>query len=167
MAEERLAASEADLAAWEPRLRDREAELEARESRLQEREVTEQDEQQEAISLQERAATRKAISRLEDAEEAGGGEALGEARRFLEGGPCAQRAANALMAIAGDAIIKRTGAARAVRDVVVLRCSSPATLGDRSAFREAAEGVFGRPLGLELWAQLLLAHGKVFKKGPS
>ena len=42
-AEERLAASEADLAAWEQRLRDREAELEARGSLLQEREATERD----------------------------------------------------------------------------------------------------------------------------
>ena len=60
-AEEQPAASEVNLAAWEQRLRDREAELEARESRLEEREVTEQDEQQEAISLRERAATRDAI----------------------------------------------------------------------------------------------------------
>ena len=42
-AEERLAASAADLAAREQRLRDREAELEARESLLQEREATERD----------------------------------------------------------------------------------------------------------------------------
>ena len=161
-AEERLAASELDRAAREQHLRDWQADLEARESRLQEREATErarQDEQE----PREASARRDAIRALDEAERAaGGGEALGEARRFLEEGePCAKRAAKALMAIAGLANIK--AAERALRDVVVLRCSSQAAPGDRNAFLEAAAEAFGRTLDREVRAVLLLSYHKVFK----
>ena len=166
-AEERLPASAASLAAWEQRLRHKQANLEARERLLQEREAmgrARQDEQatreasltQDDISRMERQATLEAIKLLEAAEKAGGVESLGEARRYLEGRPCPQLAAKALMAIAGDASNKRTGAEPAVRDVVVLRCSSPASLGDRSAFLEAAEKAFDRPLDLDLELRAVL-----------
>ena len=92
---------------------------------------------QDALSLQERQATQKAIKLLEAKEVAGGGESLREARDLLEEGLSSQKAAEALMAIAGDASIERTEVERAVRDVVVLRGSSPATLEDRSAFLKA------------------------------
>jgi len=160
-AEERLAASELDRAAREQHLRDWQADVEARERRFQEREATErarQDEQE----PREASARRDAIRALDEAERAaGGGEALGEARRFLEGEPCAKRAAKALRTIAGVANIK--AAEHAVRDVVVLRCSSRAAPQDRSAFLEAAAEAFGRPLDWDLQAVLLLVHHKVFK----
>ena len=53
-----------------------------------------------------------------------------------------------------------------MRDVVVLRCRSQAEPGDRGAFLEAAEEVFGQPLGRELQAVLLLAYHKVSKGKP-
>ena len=175
-AEERLLASAARLGAWEQRLRDQQANLEARERLLQEREAmgrARQDEQatreasltQDAISRMEQQATLKAISLLEAAEKAGGGEPLRMARDFLalEEGPSSQNAAKALMAIAGVASNKGTGVEPAVRDVVVLRCSSPVTIGDQSLFLQAADDAFGRPLDLDLQlrALMLLAHGKV------
>ena len=99
--------------------------------------------------------TRDAIRRLVAAEEAGGGDALGEARGLLQT-PCAQSAANALIAI-GHVATNCDGAAlgavkaseRAVRDVVVLRCCAPGggVLDvDQGAFLEAAEVAFNKPL---------------------
>ena len=123
--------------------------------------------------------TRDAIRLLVAAEEAGGGDALGEARRLLMT-PCAQSAANALIAI-GHVATNCDGAAlggvkaseRAVRDVVVLRCCA---LGggvldvDQGAFLEAAEVAFNKPLrgdfmmgkeDRDLRAVLLLAYRKL------
>ena len=57
-------------------------------------------------------------------------------------------------------------AERAVRDVVVLRCCSQGEEKDRGAFLEAAKEAFGRPLGRELRAKLLLAASKIFEDQP-
>ena len=164
-AEERLAASELDRAAREQHLRDWQADLEARESRLQEREATERARQDER-EPREASATRDAIRALDEAARAaGGGEALGEARRFLEGEPCAKRAAKALRTIAGVANIK--AAEHAVRDVVVLRCCSVSEARNRETFILAAEEAFGRrgePLDDELQAHLLQAYYKLHRR---
>ena len=120
--------------------------------------------------------TQYAFDALVRAEEAGGGDALGEARGLLQT-PCAQSAAIALLAIGHAATIcgdEARGplleAERAVRDVVVLRCCAgrrPRDV-DHGAFLEAAEAVFGRPLhgavgdaDRLLRAKLLLAHHKL------
>ena len=122
--------------------------------------------------------TADAIRSLVAAEEAGGGDALGEARGFLQT-PCAQSAASALIAIGhaatncGDEALGAVKAAeRAVRDVVVLRCCAPGggVLDvDQGAFLEAAEVAFDRLLrghvlgdaDRELRAVLLLAYHKL------
>ena len=196
MAQERLAASEADLAAWEQRLRDWEAELEARERRFQEREATERGHQADADADQadaddeagqadaddeagqadadDEATLQDALSSLEEAEAAGGGEALGEARTLLLEGTCARSAALALMTIAdvanncdnNDALLAIKAAERAVRDAFVLRLRSQAVPGNRASFLETAEEAFGRPLDVEVRAVLLLAYHKVSKGKP-
>ena len=121
--------------------------------------------------------TQDAIRSLVAAEEAGGGDALGEARGLLQT-PCAQSAASALIAIGhaatncGDEALGAVKAAeRAVRDVVVLRCCAPGGVRDvaHGAFLEAAEVAFdtpfrGRVLGdadRELRTLLLLAYHKL------
>ena len=114
--------------------------------------------------------TEDAIRLLVAAEEAGGGDALGEARGLLQT-PCAQSAANALIAIGNvatncddEALGAVKAAERAVRDVVVLRLRSRADPADRKAFLKAAEEVFGRPgqrLDQEFQACLLLAFHKL------
>ena len=137
-------ASEAHLDAWEQRLRDWEAELEARERRFQEREAILQDD---GTTLQD------ALSSLEEAEAAGGGEALGEARTLLLEGTCARSAALALMTIADvanncdndDALLAIKAAERAVRDAFVVRCRSQAVPGDRASFLNVAWEAFGQP----------------------
>ena len=80
--------------------------------------------------------TADAIKSLVAAEDAGGGDALGEARGLLQT-PCAQSAASALIAIGhaatncGDEALGAVKAAeRAVRDVVVLRCCAPGGVRD-------------------------------------
>ena len=122
---------------------------------------------------------RDAIRLLVAAEEAGGGDALGESRGLLQT-PCAQSAANALIAIGDVAANCDDGALgavkaseRAVRDVVVLRCCA---LGggvldvDQGAFLEAAGVAFNKPLrgdfmmgkeDRDLRAVLLLAYRKL------
>ena len=122
--------------------------------------------------------TRDAIRLLVAAEEAGGGDALGEARGLLQT-PCAQSAANALIAIGNvatncddEALGAVKAAERAVRGVVVLRVCAPREIG-WEAFLEAAEEVFGRRFrgdGRELAvgdralrSQLLLAFHKLRK----
>ena len=121
---------------------------------------------------------RDAIRLLVAAEGAGGGDALGGARGLLLT-PCAQSAANGLIAI-GHVATNCDGAAlgavkaseRVVRDVVVLRCCAPGggVLDvDQGAFLEAVEVAFGMPLrgaflgdaGRELRAVLLLAYRKL------
>jgi len=167
----------------ERRLRDQETKLKEREDRLLELEETERRYQALEASGQtaasqsahegsragEQAAdkTRDAIQSLGAAEEAGGGDSLGQAIRLLEA-PCAESAASALMALADvvrscdeEARGAVKAAQRAVRDVVVARCRSQAELGDREAFLEAAERAFGRPLDRDLRAVLLLAFHKV------
>ena len=120
--------------------------------------------------------TADAIRSLVAAEDAGGGDALGEARGLLQT-PCAQSAANARIAIGhaatncGDEALGAVKAAeRAVRDVVVLRCCAPGGVRDvaHGAFLEAAEVAFDRPLrgalgyaDRELRALLLLAYHKL------
>jgi len=99
--------------------------------------------------------TLNAIRLLVAAEEAGGGDALGEARGLLQT-PCAQSAANALIAIGhvatncdDEALGAVKAAERAVRDVVVLRCCAPGggVLDvDQGAFLEAVEVAFDMPL---------------------
>ena len=100
---------------------------------------------------------------LEAAEAASGDAVLGEARQLLEA-PGAKNAAVALMTVSAaarscerEALGAIEAAERAVRDVVVLRCRSRAQTGDRSAFLEATEEAFGRPLDCELQNALLLA----------
>ena len=123
--------------------------------------------------------TEDAIRLLVAAQGAGGGDELGEARGLLLT-PCAQSAANALIAI-GHVATNCDGAAlgavkaseRAVRDVVVLRCCA---LGggvldvDQGAFLEAAEVAFNKPLRVDvmmgkedkdLRSVLLLAYSKL------
>ena len=173
---------ERELEARERRLRDREADLEARERRLQELEDMEhrylpkvagqaaaRRAAPEVSWPHEEAAkkTREAIRSMEAAEEAGGGEALGNARRLLEG-PCAKSAASALMDLAQvakscdkEALGAVKAAERAVRDVVVLRCQSQDHLGDRLAFIRNAEEAFGQPLGMELQGTLSIAFLKI------
>ena len=119
--------------------------------------------------------TEDAIRLLVAAQGAGGGDELGEARGLLLT-PCAQSAANALIAI-GHVATNCDGAAlggvkaseRAVRDVVVLRCCA---LGggvldvDQGAFLDAAEVAFDMPFrgdflgkaARDLRAVLLLAY---------
>ena len=126
--------------------------------------------------MREADATQDAIRLLLAAQEAGGGDALGEARGLLQT-PCAQSAAIALLAIGHAATIcgdearaPLLEAERAVRDVVVLRCCAgrrPRDV-DHGAFLEAAEAAFERPLHGALGdadrllrATLLLAHHKL------
>ena len=98
--------------------------------------------------------TRDAIRLMVAAEEAGGGDALEEARGLLQT-PCSQSAANALIAIGhvatncdDEALGAVKASERAVRDVVDLRCCA---LGggvldvDQGAFLEAAEVAFDMP----------------------
>ena len=116
--------------------------------------------------------TEDAIRLLVAAEEAGGGDALGEARGLLQT-PCAQSAANALIAIGNvatncddEALGAVKAGERAVRDVVVLRCCSVSEARNRETFILAAEEAFGRrgePLDHELRAVLLLAYHKLHR----
>ena len=116
--------------------------------------------------------TRDGIRSVEAVEEAGGGEALGNARRLREG-HCAKSAASALMDLAKvtkscdkEALGAVKAAERAVQGVVVLRCRSQAKPADRGAFLEAAEEAFGMPLDRELRAALLIAYHKTTKNKP-
>ena len=172
----------------ERRLRDQETKLKEREDRLLELEETERRYQALEASGQtaasqsahegsragEQAAdkTRDAIQSLRAAEEAGGGDLLGQAIRLLEA-PCAESAASALMALADvarscdeEARGAVKAAQRAVRDVVVARCRSQAEPGDRGAFLEAAGELFGEPLDWELRAVLLHGYHKGAKDKP-
>ena len=104
---------------------------------------------------------------MASAQEAGGGEALGEARFFLEES-CTKSAASALLIVAGvakscekQARSAVKAAERAVRDLLVIRCRSRAVPEDRRAFLLAAEQVFGGKLETQLRAVLLLAFHKV------
>ena len=108
---------------------------------------------------------------LEVAEAANGDARLGEARRLLDS-PGAQSAAVALTTVtaaaadcAPEAIGAIKAAERAVRDVVVLRLAR-AQPGDRGAFLETAEEVFGGPLDEERQARLLLAYHKMARNKP-
>ena len=172
---------ESGVAATEARIRQRELELVARERELERRlqalEVAEQAAARRAapeVSWAHKEAVEKkrdAIRSMEAVEEACG-HALENARRLLEG-PCAKSAASALMDLAQvakscdkGALAAVKAAERAVRDVVVLRCCSQGEEKDRSAFLEAAEEAFGRPLDRELRAKLLLAFHKILKNKP-
>ena len=94
-----------------------------------------------------------ALSSLEEAEAAGGGEALGEARTLLLDGTFARSAALALMTIADvannsdndGALLPIKAAERAVRDAFVVRCRSQAVPGDRASFLNVAWKAFGQP----------------------
>ena len=115
--------------------------------------------------------TLDAIRALHSAEDAVGGEALGEACRLLEAS-CIKSAASAYMVVAGVAesceedgciteLVKT--AVRAVRDALVTRCCSQAVAGDRRSFLETAEQAFGRRLHRELRAVLLMSYHKTSK----
>ena len=102
--------------------------------------------------------TLDAIRALHSAEDAVGGEALGEACRLLEAS-CIKSAASAYMVVAGvaesceeETLSSVKTAVRAVRDVLVTRCCSQAVAGDRRSFLETAEQAFGRRLHRELRA---------------
>ena len=123
--------------------------------------------------------TEDAIRLLVAAQGAGGGDELGEARGLLLT-PCAQSAANALIAIGDfatncddEALGAVKASERAVRDVVVLRCCAPGggVLDvDQDAFLEAAEVAFNKLLielrlmgkdDKDLRSVLLLAYRKL------
>ena len=111
--------------------------------------------------------TQEAIKALQSAEQAGGGEALGEARRSLEAS-CTKGAASAVMIVADVAKnCERTvreavkEAERAVRDVLVMRCRCQAVPGDKDSFLETVEQAFGRPLDQPLKAKVLLSYHKI------
>ena len=113
--------------------------------------------------------TLDAIRALHSAEDAVGGEALGEACRLLEAS-CTKSAASAYTVVAGvaesceeETLSSVKTAVRAVRDVLVTRCCSQAVAGDRSSFLETAEEAFGRRLHRELRAVLLMAYHKNIK----
>ena len=111
--------------------------------------------------------TREAIKALQSAEQAGGGEALGEARRSLEAS-CTKDAASAVMIVADVAKnCERTvreavkEAERAVRDVLVMRCRCQAVPGDKDSFLETVEEAFGGSLEQKLKAKILLSYHKI------
>ena len=115
--------------------------------------------------------TLDAIRALHSAEDAVGGEALGEACCLLEAS-CTKSAASAYMVVARVAesceedgciteLVKT--AVRAVRDALVTRCCSQAVAGDRRSFLETAEQAFGRRLHRELRAVLLMSYHKTSK----
>ena len=172
----RLAYREAMVAVREQRLQDLQ-------QRVLELEETERQHGQGNVenepSTKEREEARKeaeektldAIRALVCAENAGGGEALGETRRLL-GASCIKSAASAYTVVAGVAeryaedgciteLVKT--AVRAVRDALVTRCCSQAVAGDRRSFLETAEQAFGRRLHRELRAVLLMSYHKTSK----
>ena len=111
--------------------------------------------------------TQEAIKALQSAEQAGGGEALGEARRSLEAS-CTKGAASAVMIVADVAKnCERTvreavkEAERAVRDVLVMRCRCQAVPGDKDSFLETVEEAFGGSLEQKLKAKILLSYHKI------
>ena len=115
----------------------------------------------------ERAKTQEAIKALQSAEQAGGGEALGEARRSLEAS-CTKGAASAVMIVADVAkncectvreAVKE--AERAVRDVLVMRCRCQAVPGNKDSFLETVEEAFGGSLEQKLKAKILLSYHKI------
>ena len=115
--------------------------------------------------------TLDAIRALHSAEDAVGGEALGEACRLLEAS-CIKSAASAYMVVAGVAesceedgciteLVKT--AVRAVRDVLVMRCHAQVERREKNAFLATVEEAFGRPLDPPLLAVILLAYHKIIK----
>ena len=115
--------------------------------------------------------TLDAIRALESAENAGGGEALGETRRLL-GASCIKSAASAYTVVAGVAeryeedgciteLVKT--AVRAVRDVLVMRCHAQVERREKNAFLATVEEAFGRPLDPSLLAVILLAYHKIIR----
>jgi len=115
--------------------------------------------------------TLDAIRALESAENAGGGEALGETRRLL-GASCIKSAASAYMLVTDVAqryeedgciteLVKT--AVRAVRDVLVMRCHAHMERREKSAFLATVEEAFGRPLDPPLHAVILLAYHKIIR----
>ena len=115
--------------------------------------------------------TLDAIRALVCAENAGGGEALGETRRLL-GASCIKSAASAYTVVAGVAeryqedgciteLVKT--AVRAVRDVLVMRCHAQVERREKSAFLASVEEAFGRPLDQPLVTVILLAYHKIIR----
>ena len=115
--------------------------------------------------------TLDAIRALVCAENAGGGEALGETRRLL-GASCIKSAASAYTVVAGVAeryaedgciteLVKT--AVRAVRDVLVMRCHAQVERREKNAFLATVEEAFGRPLDPPLLAVILLAYHKIIR----
>ena len=121
------------------------------------------------VANQAAAKWREAITAVEDAQVAGGSEALAEARRCLEGS-CTKSAADALMAVVEQYREKPDedgkSVARAVRDLLVMRCRTQAPPGAQGAFIEAVEEAFARPLLTHLRALILLVYHKVAKHKP-
>ena len=174
----------------ELRLAYREAMVAVREQRLQdlqqfvlELEETERQHGQGNVenepSRKEREEARKeaeektldAIRALVCAENAGGGEALGETRRLL-GASCIKSAASAYMLVTDVAeryeedgciteLVKT--AVRAVRDVLVMRCHAHMERREKSAFLATVEEAFGRPLDQPLVTVILLAYHKIIR----
>ena len=175
---------------WELALDYREAMVELREEcvlaleqRLSQLEETERQHGQGNVenepSRKEREEARKeaeektldAIRALVCAENAGGGEALGETRRLL-GASCIKSAASAYTVVAGvaeryleDGRITRLvkTAVRAVRDVLVMRCHAQVERREKSAFLATVEEAFGRPLDQPLVTVILLAYHKIIR----
>ena len=153
----------------------REALLEVREAAINQRlsQLEPSNQEGERAKNEAEEKTREAIKALQSAEEAGGGEALGEARRLLEAS-CTKSAASAVMVVADVAkncekevrcAVK--AAERTVRDVLVMRCRCQAVPGDKDSFLETVEQAFGRPLDQKLKAVVLLSYHKITRDKPN
>ena len=115
------------------------------------------------VAKEAAAKWREAIAAVEDAQAAGCSEALAEARRCLEG-PCTKSAVLALRAVVErfgerpDAAEKAV--ARALRDLVVMRCRIQAPSGDQMAFIEVVEEAYGGKLDNHQRSLILLSYHK-------
>ena len=115
------------------------------------------------VAKEAAAKWREAITAVEDAQAAGCSEALAEARRCLEG-PCTKSAVLALRAVVErfgerpDAAEKAV--ARAVRDLLVMRCRIQAPSGDQKAFIEVVEEALGGKLDNQQRSLILLSYHK-------
>ena len=115
------------------------------------------------VAKEAAAKWREAIAAVEDAQAAGGSDALAEARRYLEG-PCTKSAVLALRAVVErcgerpDAAEKAV--ARALRDLVVMRCRIQAPPSDQWAFIQIVEEAYGGKLDNEQRSRILLSYHK-------
>ena len=109
------------------------------------------------------AKWREAIAVVEDAQAASDSSVLAEARRHLEG-PSTKSAVLALKAVierCGEGpVAAEKAVARALRDLVVMRCRIQAPPSDQQAFIEIVEEAYGGRLANEQRSQILLSYHK-------